>query len=85
MYDKFVILVIDICLVTKDKLKKLIGQRIVELRNEKGWSQADLARECGKDRQAIEKLENGKVNPTLFSLLEIANALETTLAVLVDV
>ncbi len=85
MYDKFVILVIDICLVTKDKLKKLIGQRIVELRTQKGWSQADLARACGKDRQAIEKLENGKVNPTLFSLLEIANALETTLAVLVDV
>jgi putative transcriptional regulator len=85
LYDKFVILVIDICLVTKDKLKKLIGQRIVELRTQKGWSQADLARACGKDRQAIEKLENGKVNPTLFSLLEIANALETTLAVLVDV
>ncbi len=85
MYDKLVILVIDICLVTKDKLKKLIGQRIVELRTQKGWSQADLARACGKDRQAIEKLENGKVNPTLFSLLEIANALEITLAVLVDV
>jgi putative transcriptional regulator len=70
--------------VTKDKLKKLIGQRIIELRSKKGWSQADLARECGKDRQAIEKLENGKVNPTLYSLVEIADALGVSLSTLVD-
>ncbi len=70
--------------MTKDKLKKLIGQRIIELRTKKGWSQSDLARACGKDRQAIEKLENGKVNPTLYSLLEIANALDVSLPALVD-
>ncbi|HTJ52343.1 MAG TPA: helix-turn-helix transcriptional regulator [Cyclobacteriaceae bacterium] len=71
--------------MTKEKLKKLIGLRIVELRTKKGWSQSDLARACGKDRQAIEKIENGRVNPTLYSLLEIANALEVSLMVLVDV
>lgn len=71
--------------MTKEKLKKQIGQRIVDLRAKKGWSQADLARACGKDRQAIEKLENGKVNPTLYSLHEIANALEVSLSSLVDI
>ena len=70
--------------MTRDKLKKKIGQRIIEFREQKGWSQADLARACGKDRQAIEKLENGKVNPTLYTLLEVANALEISLAKLVD-
>jgi putative transcriptional regulator len=70
--------------VTKDKLKKAIGQRIIELRTKKGWSQADLAREAGKDRQAIEKLENGRVNPTLYSLLQIAEALGVKLGALVD-
>lgn len=70
--------------MTREKLKKLIGQRIVELRTKKGWSQSDLARACGKDRQAIEKLENGKVNPTLFSLFEVAEALNVSLSVLVD-
>lgn len=70
--------------MTKDKLKKAIGQRIIELRTKKGWSQADLAREAGKDRQAIEKLENGKVNPTLYSLLQIAEALGVKLGSLVD-
>lgn len=70
--------------MTRDKLKKKIGQRIIEFREQKGWSQADLARACSKDRQAIEKLENGKVNPTLYTLLEIASALEISLSKLVD-
>lgn len=71
--------------MTKDELKKKIGQRIVELRTQSRWSQSDLARAVGKDRQAIEKLENGKVNPTLYSLLEIANSLEVSLSKLVDI
>lgn len=84
LYDISVLLLSDICYVTKDKLKKLIGKRIVELREQKGWNQSDLARACGKDRQAIEKLENGKVNPTLYSLYEIALALEISLNKLIS-
>ncbi|WP_422092048.1 helix-turn-helix domain-containing protein [Tenacibaculum ovolyticum] len=68
----------------KEQLKKKVGQRIVELRSQKGWSQSDLARACNKDRQALEKLENGKVNPTIYSLLEISKALEVLLKELVD-
>lgn len=74
----------DIRFVTKDELKKKIGQRIVELRSQKGWTQSDLARACNKDRQAIEKLENGKVNPTLYSLWEISQALGVPLKKLVE-
>jgi putative transcriptional regulator len=70
--------------VKKEQLQKKIGQRIIALRSQKGWSQSDLARACNKDRQAIEKIENGKVNPTAFSLYEIANALEISLSKLVD-
>ncbi|MEM9549261.1 MAG: helix-turn-helix transcriptional regulator [Bacteroidota bacterium] len=70
--------------MTKDELKKKIGQRIVELRSQKGWSQSYLARACGKDRQAIEKLENGKVNPTIYTLHEISYALEFPLSELIN-
>lgn len=70
--------------MTKDELKKNVGQRIVELRSQKGWSQSDLARACGKDRQAMEKLENGKVNPTIYTLLEISKALEVKLSELLN-
>lgn len=84
LYDKVVNKLADIWVVTRDNLKKELGRRIVTLREQKGWSQSDLARACHKDRQAIEKLENGKVNPTLYTLLEVANALEVTLSELVD-
>ena len=70
--------------MTKDQLNKKIGLRIVELRNQKGWSQSELARNLGKDRQALEKLENGKVNPTLYSLNQVATALDISLSELFD-
>ncbi|MFC5044698.1 helix-turn-helix domain-containing protein [Aquimarina hainanensis] len=70
--------------MNKEQLKKKVGQRIVELRSQKGWNQSDLARACNKDRQALEKLENGRVNPTIYTLLEIAKALEVPLKKLVD-
>jgi len=66
--------------VTKQELQKQIGQRIIDERQKKGWSQSDLARACNKDRQAMEKLENGKVNPTLFTLYEVAQALGVPLS-----
>ncbi len=69
----------------KVQLQKKIGQRIIDLRTERGWSQADLARACNKDRQSIEKIENGKVNPTIFSLYEISKALQISLSELVSV
>jgi putative transcriptional regulator len=70
--------------VKKNDLNKKIGQRVIELREKKGWSQAELARICNKDRQAMEKLENGKVNPTLYSLYEVAKALGVPLSSLTD-
>jgi len=79
LYDNFVVFLVDICSMTKDELKIAIGNRIIELRTKKGWSQSDLARACDKDRQAIEKIENGKVNPTIYSLFEITKGLQITL------
>ncbi len=68
----------------KADLNKKIGQRIIDQRTKKGFTQAELARACSKDRQAIEKLESGKVNPTLYTLYEIAKALEISITALVD-
>jgi transcriptional regulator with XRE-family HTH domain len=70
--------------MNKDQLKKKVGDRIIEVRTKKGLSQSDLARACSKDRQSIEKIENGKVNPTIFSLYEISVALNIRLNDLID-
>ena len=64
--------------MTKKQLQEKVGKKIIEIRTKKGWSQSDLARASHKDRQAIEKLENGKVNPTIYTLYELAKALETS-------
>lgn len=69
----------------KQELNRKIGERIINLRTQKGWSQSDLARACLKDRQAIEKLEKGRVNPTIYSLFEVANVLGIELKDLVDI
>jgi transcriptional regulator with XRE-family HTH domain len=37
-----------------------------------------------KDRQSIERVENGKTNPTISYLLDIAEALEVNLRDLTD-
>lgn len=69
----------------KHELTEQIGKRIVHLREQRGWSQSDLARACLKDRQAIEKLEKGRVNPTIYSLFEVAKVLGIELKDLLDI
>lgn len=61
----------------KDLFLKMLGQNVVRIRTDKGWSQSDLARASEKDRQSIERLENGKINPSVYYLKQIADALET--------
>jgi putative transcriptional regulator len=68
----------------KQRYLKLLGARIVELRTKKGWSQRDLAYECGKEPQSIERIENGKSNPTAFYLKEVAEALDVKVKDLFD-
>ncbi|MCW8898300.1 MAG: helix-turn-helix domain-containing protein [Flavobacteriales bacterium] len=69
----------------KSELQDKIGKRIIELRTQKGLSQSDLARACMKDRQSIEKIENGKVNPTAYTLYEIAQALSVNPSELLNI
>lgn len=59
---------------------KNLGKHIIKLRTKKNWTQSELARACKKDRQAIRKVEHGMVNPTLYSIYELAVALEVTLS-----
>lgn len=58
-----------------DQLIKL-GLRVRELRLSKSLSQTDLAFKIGKDQPSINRLEKGKINPSILYLLEIANGLE---------
>ena len=66
-----------------DDLKRL-GQRIKELRKEKGLSQAKLGLAIEKDQQSINKIESGDFNPTYLYLVAISRGLEISVSELLD-
>jgi putative transcriptional regulator len=63
----------------KEVLLKKLGERIREIRKEKGITQVQLAHSIGKDQQSIQRLEAGNINPSFYYLVEIAEGLNVTL------
>ena len=77
------------CLVWMDekeqKFRRLLGARIQELRQEKGLTQPQLAVLIGfKDYQAIGRIENGRVTPSVYVIYQIAKALQVQIEELFD-
>ena len=54
---------------------KKFGQVLRKLREDKKWTQEDLAGELGVDRAYISQLERGLKNPSLKSMAKFAKAL----------
>ena len=76
--------VVLICCVHKQEYLNKLGKHIVFLRKSKNLSQRALAFACGKDAQSLERVENGKSNPTAFYLFELSQALEISPKELLD-
>ncbi|MEQ1554295.1 MAG: helix-turn-helix transcriptional regulator [Ferruginibacter sp.] len=58
--------------MNKEAYLKKLGAHIASVRLSKGISQAELARCCDKDPQSLNRLEKGRINPSVFYLKEIA-------------
>ena len=70
--------------MTKDAFLKKLGVNISRLREKAGISQTDLALRCDKDKQSLNRLEKGRINPSAFYLSEIAAELKIPLRELFD-
>lgn len=57
------------------KYQKNLGKHIARVRFTKGLTVTQLADLCGKDRQSIERLEKGDVNPSAYFLFQVASGL----------
>lgn len=57
-----------------------VGTRIRLLREARNLSQQDLADLCNFDKGDMSKIESGKANPTLKTLLKISQALELNIS-----
>jgi len=61
----------------KDPLK-LFGARVVQLRNQRNWSQERLSLESGLARSYLGGVERGKRNIALINICRLAEALSVT-------
>ena len=60
-----------------------IGERIKIKRNEKGWSQRDLAKRIGYSHHStLARIENGEVNISQKRIVQFADALGVSIAYL---
>ena len=68
----------SIALMNKSQERQIqaqFGERVRELRKEKGLSQESLALVCGLDRTYIGGVERGERNISLINIYKIAEAL----------
>jgi transcriptional regulator with XRE-family HTH domain len=56
-------------------MRKLVGRNVKRIRQEKGLTQEQLAELTGFSQQYLSGLEQGRRNPTIVSLYELATAL----------
>ncbi len=59
-----------------DQVVREIGRRIAELRAEKGWSQARFAEVLGIALQNLQRMEQGRQNFTVRTLVKVARKLD---------
>lgn len=62
----------------------LFGQRLAELRNQKGWSQEKLSLESGVARSYLSGVERGMRNIALVNICKLADTLEVHVSSLMD-
>ncbi|QQR77184.1 MAG: helix-turn-helix transcriptional regulator [Candidatus Moraniibacteriota bacterium] len=58
----------------EDYSKKL-GENLKEIRTRKNTTQTEIARQLAVDKSFISNIENGKTNPTLSTIANLAKAL----------
>jgi len=56
-------------------MRKLVGRNVGRIRREKGLTQEQFAEISGFSQQYISGLEQGRRNPTVVTLYELATAL----------
>ncbi len=58
--------------------KKIVGEKIAEIRKEKGWKQADLAERLGVSDKTVSKWECGRSLPDIAMLARLAEVFGIT-------
>jgi len=66
------------------KAVRNLGKRIKQLRDEKQWTQADLASLLGVEQTYISGIERGEYSPSFSRLARLAQIFELTISELCE-
>lgn len=66
-------------MAAKDPMLLQLGKHLRKLREQRGWSQEELAFKCGLHRTYIGAVERGEYNVTLLTLRRITDKLGISL------
>jgi transcriptional regulator with XRE-family HTH domain len=69
----------------EDLILKKLGERIMQLRKGAGRSQSQFSYEMGWDKPNLRKIEKGKTNPTVKTLIKISDVLKISLSELLAI
>lgn len=65
-------------------IRDSFGQRLRELRVQKGWTQEELSKRAGFHRTYVGNIERGLENPTIEAVSQLADALDVSVKTLFD-
>ncbi|MFV0537627.1 MAG: helix-turn-helix domain-containing protein [Dysgonomonas sp.] len=71
--------------MNKEDLLIAIGKNIKKIREDKNISQAELAARCNYEKSNMSRIESGKTNLTIGTLLNIAKSLDITIINLITI
>lgn len=71
-------------IMEKQKELKRLGEQLRLLRETKGWTQLDLSYETGIDPGYISKIERGRTEPGITTIITIARALQCKIEELIQ-
>ena len=73
-----------VTLIMQDsEIRKAVGGRIKQLRKQRGWTQKELAKHLEGSYQQLNKYESGIHAPPLDKLVQLVDALNTTIDYLI--
>lgn len=71
-------------MIIKDKTLVAFGKHLMELRKEKDLTQEELASRCDLNRNYVGSIERAEKNPSLTTLVKLADGLGVSRAELLE-
>ena len=68
----------------QEQFTKRLGKRITKVREQKELTQSELARMMSLPRQNINRLESGTVNPTAYTIYQLARVMKVDICDLIE-